>query len=136
MGERAKTVLVLGRSRQALVVIRSLARAGYAVTVAAEDKHVWVAYSRHVSALWHCPRISRDERLFVGALDEYLRRQPTIPVIFPVGENQIECLQRNSRIIRDRARIVMPTPEMFERCVNKLALYQEAREAGLPIPKT
>jgi predicted ATP-grasp superfamily ATP-dependent carboligase len=127
-------VLVLGDRRQTLTVIRSLARAGYRITVGQSDRDRYGGWSRYCSKTWTHPAVEADGSRFIQSLNEFLRLNPHVTVLFPIGDTEIRILSRNRHCLPDQIQIVMPAREIVELCHDKIAMCRFAQEAGLPQP--
>ncbi|PYQ00021.1 MAG: hypothetical protein DMF83_29195 [Acidobacteria bacterium] len=127
------SVLILGHHRQSLTVVRSLARAGFAVIIGSAAGRPALASSRFVSELWMHPPTQAEE--FVTALVDFLRRRD-ITYVFPVGESELACLMRHHAPAAAYSTIVMPKPAVVSRCLDKATTYQIVSRLGIPAPKT
>jgi predicted ATP-grasp superfamily ATP-dependent carboligase len=122
-------VLVLGDYRQTITVIRSLARAGYQVTLGTNDPRSSTARSRYVSGVWvyegSCPKRFLDE------LESHLRTERP-DFTFVVGESQLR------RLASDAARFAPLTTwanapfDVAALCFDKGAMYGISARAGIP----
>jgi predicted ATP-grasp superfamily ATP-dependent carboligase len=122
-------VLVLGDYRQTVTVVRSLARAGYEVTLGTDDARSSTARSRYLSGVWtyqpSCPK------RFLDALEGFLRaEQPDF--VFVVGESQLRRLAGAAARFAPLATWANAPFEVAARCFDKSALY--ALTPGLGIP--
>src|SRR4051812_39330346 len=84
-------VLVLGDYRQTVTVVRSLARAGYAVVLGTDDPASSTALSRYLSDVWYYE--SSGVNRFYNQLEGYLRCERP-DYVFTVGESQLRRLMR------------------------------------------
>ena len=122
-------VLVLGDFRQTVTVVRSLARAGYQVTLGCDDPRSSTALSRYVSDLWIYDGSSSER--FYDQLEAYLRiEQPDF--VFTVGESLLRRLIRAAPRFEPLSTWVNPEPATIARCFDKSALYELAPLLGIP----
>lgn len=124
-----KRVLVLGDYRQTVVVVRSLSRAGYAVTLGTSNADSSTALSSHVSAVWHYQRETSEH--FCAQLDAYLRKARP-DVVFVVGESQLRDLLPVAARIEALSTWALPKWETIERCLDKNSMYMLTRHLGIP----
>jgi predicted ATP-grasp superfamily ATP-dependent carboligase len=122
-------VLVLGDYRQTVTVVRSLARAGYEVTLGTDDPRSSTAFCRYLAGVWtysaSCPRRFLDE------LEGFLRgEQPDF--VFVVGESQLRRLAPAAERFAPLTTWANAPFDVAARCFNKSALY--ALTPGLSIP--
>lgn len=127
------TVLILGDYQQSLVVVRSLARAGYRVMVGETARRAACGLSRYAHEKWVHPDTS-EAAPFLAALDELLAARADIQCIFPVGESDLVVLIGAHGSLAGRVRLVMPAPEVAALCLDKPRSYAVAAEVGIPLP--
>src|SRR3954462_6080578 len=82
-------VLVLGDYRQTVTVVRSLARAGYEVTLGTDQVCSSTAVSRHVADVWVYDKSSSQR--FYHSLEAFLRDERP-DFVFTIGESQLRGL--------------------------------------------
>ncbi|HEX5804645.1 MAG TPA: hypothetical protein VFY24_16645 [Azospira sp.] len=124
-----KRILVLGDYRQTVVIVRSLARAGYEVTLATGNPLSSTALSSCVSEVWVCEQHGSEQ--FNRQLECYLRaHQPDF--VFVVGESQLRSLVPEAARFAPLAVWVMPAPTTAGRCLDKSAMYALTRQLGIP----
>jgi len=131
-GGRA-AVLVLGDYQQSVVVVRSMACAGYRVIVGQSAQRAASALSRHAHETWPHPEVS-DTPHFLGALRQLLDARPDLGCIFPVGEADLIALLGAHEALARRVRLAMPAPAAVEACLDKPSSYRIAAELGVPLP--
>lgn len=122
-------VLVLGDYRQTVTVVRSLARAGYSITLGTDDARSSTALSRYVSRTWRydgaCPA------RFLDQLEARLRsEQPGF--VFTVGETPLRRLIGEAARFEGLATFVNPAPATVARCFDKRWVYEAAGRLSVP----
>jgi carbamoylphosphate synthase large subunit len=126
-----KTALVLGDYRQSIIAVRSLARAGYRVTLGTTDPASAAGRSRHVSACWLYTHESDESFLF--QLESYLTAwQPDL--VFVVGETQLRSVARAGDRFGALARWAAPAWDTIMTCFDKHAMNRLALDLGIPTP--
>jgi predicted ATP-grasp superfamily ATP-dependent carboligase len=129
-----QTVLTLGNSREALTVIRSLARAGYRVIAGRVAERDPTEFSRYTAASWLHPAPGSEPEAFIEALRAFQTRQ-RIDYVFPIGETPMRTIIHGlSRL--PSTRLVMVDAETALTCFDKGRMYVVARELGIPVPTT
>ncbi|MFM7148667.1 MAG: hypothetical protein ACKO23_02375 [Gemmataceae bacterium] len=126
-----QTVLVLGDQRQALAVIRSLARIGYRVIFATSLKHSNVAKSRFIAETWHL-NSAGVEKLRMELLERMAGR-PDISLVFPIAEVDMQCLRQ--RDVPKPIRVISASEESAALCRDKTKLLAMAHERGVPVAR-
>jgi len=122
-------ILVLGDYRQTITVVRSLARAGYRVTLGCADRRGGTRLSRYVSEVWTYDWATPER--FYDSLEGYLRRaQPDF--VFTVGESQLRRLIPVAKHFEPLSTWVNPEFSTVARCFDKGALYELAPRVGVP----
>ena len=122
-------VLVLGDYRQTVTVVRSLARAGYEVTLGTDNPNSSTARSRYLSGVWtyesSCPK------RFLDVLEAYLvAERPDF--VFVVGESQLRRLAGAAERFAPLATWANAPFEVVARCFDKRAMYQLTPTLGIP----
>lgn len=119
-----------------LAVARSLNRRG--VSVVALDHHPGgvALYSRHVAAAGFCPNPLADEPGLVEFLWELGEAFETPPVLFGCMDEWVLAVARNHELLARRYRIPFPDAHGVEAVLDKARLYERARAAGVPVPRT
>jgi D-aspartate ligase len=120
---------VLGDYRQTVTVVRSLARAGYEVTLGTDDPRSCTARSRYVAGVWNyqssCPK------RFLDALEGFLRaEQPDF--VFVVGESPLRRLAGAAARFTQLATWANAPFDVVARCFDKSALYALTPSLGIP----
>lgn len=124
-----KRILVLGEYRQTIVVVRSLARAGYSVTLGTSNPCSPTALSRHVSEVWTYKHNSNEH--FHSQLERYLRTAKP-DFVFLVGESQLRSLMRAASRFAPLSTWVAPAWKTVEQCLDKSAMYALTGQLGIP----
>lgn len=125
----SEKILVLGDYRQTVTVVRSLARAGFWVTLGTSDPRSSTALSRYVADAWIYDGSSAER--FCASLEAYLR-QARPDFVFTVGETPLRHLIGAWARFEPLATWVNPDAGTIARCFDKGALYALAPELGLP----
>jgi predicted ATP-grasp superfamily ATP-dependent carboligase len=129
-----ESVLVLGDYQQSLVVVRSLARAGYRVIVGQASRRAACALSRYAHETWSHPETS-DAVAFLAALRRFLDSRADVTCVFPVGESDLSVLCGAYETLMRRVRLIMPAPAVVETCLNKPRCYEIAAGIGVPLAR-
>jgi glutathione synthase/RimK-type ligase-like ATP-grasp enzyme len=122
-------ILVLGDYRQSITVVRSLARAGFRITLGSDLPASSTARSRYVSDLWVYDASSAER--FRDELEAYLRRERP-DFVFTVGESLLRRLLRAAARFEPLSTWVNPDFATVARCFDKSALYKLAPRLGIP----
>jgi len=132
-----KKILVLENHRQTLVVLRSLANAGFDTIVGYHDNisDKFVLSSRYTKETWLHPDLN-EEGKFIEALTAFLKRRSDIKYIFPVDNAIISLLARNFDQISSICGILMASPFATEICLDKSKTYELVCEQNIPLPET
>ncbi len=120
MSANGDHVLVLGEYRQTLTVVRSLARAGYRISLGTCQVHGSTAMSRYVA----------DVQVFEDSNPEHFLDQPVY--VFPVGETEARHIAQAAGRLMPLATWVMPDPVTLLRCLDKREIYELAPTLGIP----
>ena len=122
-------VLVLGDYRQTVTVVRSLARAGYEVTLGTDQVCSSTAVSRHVADVWVYDKSSSQR--FYNSLEAFLRDERP-DFVFTVGESQLRGLIEIAPRLEPLSTWVNPDFATVGRCFDKRAMYELAPKLGIP----
>ena len=124
-------VIILGGGANALSVARSLGRAGVRV-YALDENSSYVRYSRH------CQRIALADatpetwlRFLLGCESDPYRGA----VLLACSDAALTMLAEHREALDARFRLDDANPAAQLVMLNKLATYQEARDAGVPTPR-
>ena len=132
-----KKILILENYRQTLVVLRSLANAGFDTIVGYHDNisDKFVLSSRYTKETWLHPDLN-EEGKFIEALIAFVKRRSDIAYIFPTDNTSISLLTRNFDQISSICGILMASPLATEICLDKGKAYELVRELNIPLPET
>jgi carbamoylphosphate synthase large subunit len=122
-------ILVLGDYRQSITIVRSLARAGFRITLGSDDPASSTARSRYVSDLWVYDASSAER--FRDQLEAHLRSERH-DFVFTVGESLLRRLIRAAARFEPLSTWVNPDLVTVARCFDKSALYELAPRLGIP----
>ena len=125
---------MLGPYKESLIVVRSLARAGFRVIVGSESR--WGSYperSRYTAEIWRHPVLSLPE--FVSALQQYVASHPDLAYVVPVGDLLARALAPHWETLPRPPVFVMASPGAVLKCQSKLELCQLAKSCGIPVPE-
>ena len=122
-------VLVLGDYRQTVTVVRSLARAGYAVVLGTDDPVSSTALSRYLSDVWYYE--SSCVNRFYNQLEGYLRCERP-DYVFTVGESQLRRLMRAASRFEPLSTWANTDFAALPGCFDKRALYALTPALGIP----
>jgi carbamoylphosphate synthase large subunit len=120
---------VLGDYRQTLTVVRSLARAGYQVTLGTDRPHTTTARSRYLSGVW-IYQAARAER-FLDDLEAWLKSERP-DFVFVVGESQLRRLAGAAERFAPLTTWANAPFEVAARCFDKRATYELTPTLGIP----
>lgn len=125
-------ILVLGDYRQTVTVVRSLARAGYAVTLGTDNPRSSAALSRHVSRVWtHVRADALNAARFCDLVEARLRAERP-EFVFVVGESQLRMLSQRSASLEALSTWVMPRWDAVRRAFDKRAMFELCGRLGIP----
>lgn len=129
-------MLVLGgRERHALAIVRSLGRHGVEVHVADDHASCTGALSRHCRRQQVLPSAERDPHGFVDALKRILSTNE-YGMVFAVTDVLPILLARHKDELSPHARILVPDWPVFERANDKAITFRIAHASGVPAPRT
>jgi len=128
-------VLVLdGNQNQAVAAVRSLARAGYDVTVGESTPWSKAGWSRHSSGSFRYPAPQSETEGFLDRIVE-MARQETGTLVLPMTEATTLPLSANrERLYAVGARMVLPTHAELLRAFDKEATTKLAASLGVDVP--
>jgi biotin carboxylase len=124
------TVLLLGNYRPTIVVVRSLARAGYRVIVGARGEG-GAEHSRFTSEVWDHP--AAGHATFVGTLRAFLQARPEVGIVFPVAEEYVRAVSAaRASLPADRV-YALPQADVVAAMIDKVRAYHIAESVGVPV---
>ena len=129
-----QTILILGDYPQTLAVVRSLGRARHRVIVAHTQKHPIAARSRHCADTWRCPEFT-DETFSTGLL-EYLRQNPEVKTLYPIGIDSIVAVQALTDELDGSHQLVGVSSEILAVFNDKNLANETVRQAGVEVPRS
>jgi predicted ATP-grasp superfamily ATP-dependent carboligase len=119
----------------AIAIIRSLGRAGWAVTAADSDARSPGFVSRHVDHNVVYPAPAAAPGGVVDVLCAAVRDQ-RVDLVIPVTDDVILPLVDVRQRFERACRLALPEPRALELAMNKDATLDLARELGIPAPRT
>ncbi len=132
MDSDRRTALVLGGYRQTLAVLRSLA-GDYDLVLGRQEAHTFVDRSRHVVKTWQHPPLSpAGAERFFASLHQLLEDNPSIELLFPVGDTEILFLSEHREKLPSQIRCVMPDVEVVHACQQKTEMFDRVGNLGVP----
>lgn len=131
-----RAIVLDGNENQAVAATRSLARAGYQVTVGSADSWSKAGWSRHAAGSFTYPAPGQDPDGFVQRLiDELGHGSPA--VVMPMTEaSTIPVSLRRADIEAAGGRMVLPPHEVLLRVFDKSGMTELARSLGIAVPRT
>lgn len=119
---------LIGRGRTAIMIARSLSRAGYRTIV---YKGTPASRSRYVDETWQPRHLVGDGRADHEAVGALLAQRDDISLVFPVNDVELLFYARNRNLIPSKVTLAMSAPEIVETCENKIRLMRFARQVGV-----
>jgi predicted ATP-grasp superfamily ATP-dependent carboligase len=117
-------------------MVRALGRSRIPVAVAGPEQHPEAARSRYCREVVVTPSWVDEPDAAIDAVLAWARRQPTPPVLVYQGDHDLLAISRARGRLGDAVRVVLPSFELVEALVDKLAFASLAAELGLPVPAT
>jgi predicted ATP-grasp superfamily ATP-dependent carboligase len=117
-----------------LAACRGLSEAGYRVAAAAATRPAPAQWSRACSERLRVPD-PRDAPAFVERLEQLVRIRP-YDVLLPGTEASLLAVSEHRGRLESHVELGLPSHEIVERCLDKLALVEAATEAGLAPPES
>lgn len=131
-----KPVLVLGgRERHALAIVRSLGRRGISVYVADDHRNCTSALSKYCTGQFVYPTPEREPEAFIKRVTEILASRE-FEMVFAVTDIIPILLSRHKNELSRYSQILVPDAAIFEQANNKAITFDIAEKAGVPIPQT
>jgi len=129
------TVLVLdGRSRAALSIIRSLGRKDINVIVG-ESFRCASFFSRYIAKSILYPPPDKDPLKFYDFLISFISKEK-IDFIIPVRDHTTEIICKNNSELLKYSKVIVPSIDAFNKARDKAQTIFLARKLGIPHPKT
>lgn len=125
-----------GNENQAVAATRSLARAGYQVTVGASESWSKAGWSRHAHRTFVYPSPREDTGAFIqGLVSELMEHGPA--VVLPMTERTtIPISSARTRIEDAGGRLVLPAHDVLMRVFDKSQMTDLAASLGVAVPRT
>jgi D-aspartate ligase len=128
-------VVMCGGGRGAYDIVRSLGRAGIASAVFVSHSGDVALRSRYAQRSlllpefreWNFPDI-------LGRVSAFGAACPDRPVLFYVGDSEIDFISRYRDVLSRWYRFVVPSDRILRAVMNKAQFIELAREADLPVP--
>lgn len=130
-----RVLITDGHLRSVLAACRSLRRAGYSVAAAASEHPAATHWSRFCGKRLSITDPKGDPASFVEQLravvsgDEY-------EVLIPGTDASLLAISRHRERLQPLVRLGLPSPEVVERSLSRIALLDAAEKAELPAPET
>lgn len=129
-------IVLDGNENQAVAATRSLARAGYEVTVGSSESWSKAGWSRHASHSFTYPSPASDPERFIDRLvAEIATRGPS--VILPMTERStLPVSLSRARLEAAGGRMVLPPHEVLLHVFDKSRMTELAKSLGIAVPRT
>ena len=125
------SVLVLGRNRQVLGIVRALSAKGYHVILGRSGRATFVESSRCVDEVWLHPSMREELDDFNTALADFARKRTDLVAVYPAGEESLRALVRKRPDLPDHLHYLMPSTEAVAACLDKNRCYELASDCGV-----
>ncbi|HEY9403722.1 MAG TPA: ATP-grasp domain-containing protein [Pyrinomonadaceae bacterium] len=130
-------VLVLdGNENQAVACVRSLARAGHAVSVGAHTSWSKAGWSRGCRSTFAYPAPQEDADAFVRSVVSEAGREPGTLVMPMTERTTLPLSARRAEIFGAGGRLVLPSHETVLRAFDKQETTRLAASLGVVVPQT
>lgn len=131
-----RAIVLDGNENQAVAATRSLARAGYQVTVGSAESWSKAGWSRHAAASFSYPSPASDPDGFVRRLVTELERGGPA-VVMPMTESStIPVSLHRAEIEAAGGRMLLPAHDVLLRVFDKSGMTELARSLGIAVPRT
>jgi predicted ATP-grasp superfamily ATP-dependent carboligase len=129
-------VLVLdGRQRSALALVRSLGQRGIYVAVGEENHPCLASVSKYCKYSFTYASPSKSPRPFIDSILKELRREK-YSMIFPMTDITCYLVSEYRNEIGDYTQIPMVDRETFAKASEKLEVIETCKKLGLAVPQT
>jgi predicted ATP-grasp superfamily ATP-dependent carboligase len=129
-------VLVLdGRQRSALALVRSLGRHGISITVGEDDHPCLASVSKYCRHRFTYASPSKGPRPFIDSILSELRREK-YEMIFPMTDITCYLISEFRDEISEYTQVPMVDRDTFARASEKLEVIETCKGLGLPVPQT
>src|SRR5947207_13479704 len=131
------TILVLdGNENQAVAAVRSLARAGYRVSVGADTRWSKAGWSRYCSRSFRYPAPQDDADAFVACIAAEAACEPGT-LVLPMSERTTLPISRDrAAIAAAGGPLVLPPHDVVLEAFDKARTTALARSLGIDVPRT
>lgn len=129
----AKTFLLLGNYRPALVIAEKLHAKGHRVIVGIEGCDRGAEFSRFVDEIWQHGAVSESPATFDDQLRVFLNTRPDIRYVIPIAEQFVRHFAEAQYDLPANVRLIMNAPNLVRFCLDKTALLDAARHCRVPI---
>jgi predicted ATP-grasp superfamily ATP-dependent carboligase len=131
-----RVIVLDGNENQAVAATRSLASAGYQVTVGASESWSKAGWSRHAHRTFVYPSPREDADAFIqGLVSELMEHGPA--VVLPMTERTtIPISSARLRIEEAGGRLVLPAHDVLMRVFDKSRMTDLAASLGVAVPRT
>ena len=136
--QQIDVLLLDAENRQALAMMRVLARAGFSVGAVACQSDAWWApslKSRFCARRAIVPDLSSDPQAYVQAILDLLDEQPA-RVVVPAGDGTIHALRLRRADIERRSALPLAGELALDIAVSKSRTLALATELGMAVPRT
>lgn len=134
--ERRRRVLVIeGRSRKAVAVVRSLGGAGYEVHVTSRVPLAPARGSRWCARFFRHPDPERDPAAFLSFVLDCLRRQP-YDVVLPMESDALAALSAHRAELPSGTAFPFAPDAVLRRAADKQQVMDLAASIGIPAPRS
>ena len=131
-----RAIVLDGNENQAVAATRSLARAGYRVTVGSTESWSKAGWSRGAEGSFQYPPPGSDPDGFVGAVRAELARGGAA-VLMPMTESSTIPISLHRTLLEAAgAHMLLPPHEVLLRVFDKSAMTDLARSLGVAVPRT
>ena len=124
-----------GNNRAALAVTRALGRRGHQVFVAERVSPALAQTSRHCAGAVRYPDPGIDERGFIAALLETVRRE-RIDVLLPIADVASMTIGAARAEFLAHCRVPLADDSVLRRAADKVDVLRTAERLGVPIPRS
>ena len=129
-----RVLITDGEQRAVVAAVRGLARAGYAVTVAASSRPAAAHWSRDCARRLCTPSVAADRGAgLVEAVRRELEREQYAALV-PGTDAALRAFSRHRDELEELTRLGLPAESATERAFDKLLLLEEAGRHGLAAP--
>lgn len=128
-----KRVLLVGDARMAFPVAKALDRAGHIVFASVSTFSNYLEWSRHVTASFRHPPLEPGTDDALPVLLDWLDAHEPVDAIQPVSEAASRLMSRHRTAFERRARLIMPTADTVETCMNKTRMFELCEELGVAL---